>query len=116
MICLDPSSFFFFLLLLLLLLQKLFYRGKSASELHTRYLDTYLSQYGSVLPPHYLVQREDGTVEKVPIPLTDPDNCDPALLGMKVGVGFLLFYTWYKRREGRGDGGCLLYTSDAADE
>ncbi|CAM9351595.1 unnamed protein product, partial [Laminaria digitata] len=63
---------------------KLFYRGKSASELHTRYLDTYLSQYGSVLPPHYLKQREDGTVEKVPIPLTDPDNCDPALRGVKV--------------------------------
>ncbi|CAN0373488.1 unnamed protein product [Pylaiella littoralis] len=58
---------------------KLFYRRKSDKELQARYLDTYLSRYGSVLPPHYLRTRDDGTVEKVPIPRTHPDRCPPAL-------------------------------------
>ena len=80
----EISDFFFFFL------QKLFYRGKSASELHTRYLDTYLSRHGSVLPPHFLKHREDGTIEKVPIPLTDPDSCDPALRGVQVCFFFFL--------------------------
>ena len=64
--------------------QKLFYRGRSASELHTRYMDTYLCRYGSVLPPHYLKRRPDGALEKVEIPLTDPDSCHPSDLGKMV--------------------------------
>ncbi|CAN0466733.1 unnamed protein product, partial [Ascophyllum nodosum] len=63
---------------------KLFYRGRSASELHTRYMDTYLCRYGSVLPPHYLKRRPDGALEKVEIPLTDPDSCHPSDLGKMV--------------------------------
>eukprot|EP00903_Cladosiphon_okamuranus_P017935 g16503.t1 len=63
---------------------KLFYRRHSAAELNARYLDTYLCQHGSVLPPHYLRHRPDGSVEKVPIPLTHPDRCSPALRGVKV--------------------------------
>lgn len=68
----------------LMYFQKLFYRGRSASELHTHYLDTYLCRYGSVLPPHYIKKRPDGTFEKVPIPLTNPDNCDPVNSGKMV--------------------------------
>lgn len=68
--------------------QKLFYRRHSSSELNARYLDTYLSQYGSVLPPCYLKHRPDGTgADKVPIPLTHPACCPPALRGVKVGGG-----------------------------
>eukprot|EP00904_Undaria_pinnatifida_P006489 jgi/Undpi1/2970/HiC_scaffold_14.g06347.m1 len=63
---------------------KLFFRRKSPAELHRRYLDTYLCQYGSVLPPHYLKRREDESMEKVPIPLTDPGSCEANLRGIKV--------------------------------
>lgn len=66
--------------------QKLFYRRHSSSELNARYLDTYLSQYGSVLPPCYLKHRQDGSgADKVPIPLTHPANCPPNQRGVKVG-------------------------------
>lgn len=65
----------------------MFYRRKSEKELYTRYLDTYLSKYDSVLPPHYLRERADGTVEEVPIPPTHPEKCPPALRGVKVRDG-----------------------------
>lgn len=64
--------------------QKLFYRRKSASELSSHYLDTYLCRFGSVLPPFYLDHRGDGTVERVPIPPTGPDPHDPKLRGVEV--------------------------------
>lgn len=64
--------------------QKMFYRRKSEKELNARYLDTYLSTYDSVLPAHYVRERQDGTVEKVPIPPTRPERCPPALRGVKV--------------------------------
>ncbi|CAN0178573.1 unnamed protein product [Ascophyllum nodosum] len=63
---------------------KLFYRGRSASELHTRYMDTYLCRYGSVLPPHYLKRRPDGALEKVEIPLTIRTAVTPSDLGKMV--------------------------------
>ncbi|CAM9384022.1 unnamed protein product [Ectocarpus sp. 12 AP-2014] len=64
---------------------KLFYRRHSSSELNARYLDTYLSQYGSVLPPCYLKHRPDGSgADKFPIPLTHPANCPPNQRGVKV--------------------------------
>lgn len=66
--------------------QKMFYRRKSEKELNARYLDRYLSTYDSVLPAHYLREREDGTVEKVPIPPTHPERCPSALRGVKVRV------------------------------
>lgn len=64
--------------------QKLFYRRHSAAELNARYLDTYLCRYGSVLPPHYLRHRPDGSVETVPVPLTHPERCTPSQRGLKV--------------------------------
>eukprot|EP00903_Cladosiphon_okamuranus_P018342 g16874.t1 len=63
---------------------KLFYRRKTDKDLNARYLDTYLSTYDSVLPPHYLRTREDGTVEEVPIAPTHPHKCPPALRGVKL--------------------------------
>ncbi|CAN0165041.1 unnamed protein product [Ectocarpus sp. 6 AP-2014] len=64
---------------------KLFYRRHSSSELNARYLDTYLSQYGSVLPPCHLKHRPDGSgADEVPIPLTHPANCPPNQRGVKV--------------------------------
>lgn len=64
--------------------QSPFFLRKSDKELYTRYLDTYLPKYDSVLPPHYLRARADGTVEEVPIPPTRPEKCPPALRGVKV--------------------------------
>eukprot|EP00752_Nemacystus_decipiens_P012859 g11385.t1 len=63
---------------------KLFYRRHSAADLNARYLDTYLSRYGSVLPPYYLNHRPDGSVEKVPVPLTHPHRCSPTLRGVQI--------------------------------
>ncbi|CAN0162413.1 unnamed protein product [Ectocarpus sp. 6 AP-2014] len=63
---------------------KMFYRRKSEKEVNARYLDTYLATYDSVLPPHYLREREDGTVEEVPIPPTHPERCPPSLRGFKL--------------------------------
>lgn len=72
--------------------QKVFYRkGKQAGDIYTHYMDTYLCQYGSVLPPHYLNRREDGTVEKVPIPLTDPQMFEPPLRGAMVSFFFVFW-------------------------
>lgn len=64
--------------------QKLFYRHKSASEICAHYLDTYLCRYGSVLPPFYLNHRQDGTMERVPLPPTGPNPHDPRLRGVEV--------------------------------
>lgn len=63
--------------------QRVFGR-KSASEVRNHYLDTYLCRHGSVLPPFYLDQRPDGTVERVPIPLTGPEPHDSRLNGVEV--------------------------------
>ncbi|CAN0228052.1 unnamed protein product, partial [Scytosiphon promiscuus] len=63
---------------------KLFYRHYTGAELNARYLDTYLSRHGSVLPPHYLKHRPDGTFEEVPVPLTHPERCPPDFRGVKL--------------------------------